>query len=263
MSCCKLVSVHDGQVRGSIQIIRQIPTYIKLPPDVPITSSKNSGLNKWHRALLLLSEGHGLEFPNIQLLADALSEGLKCPVIAPDQFRGKAWPLVKPADWDDKKEIERFQTTHHPATVEPILDQILDWIEQPTSANGFGGVTHLGAIGYCFGGRYVIRLLAAGKIKVGVLNHPSFFTIDEVRSLAQRRPEGAIVGASIVRPVWAPLAIFAAEEDDIFSEAKRRATEDALKHIGATWWCATFSHTKHGFRYVPTRIGPGFFSNWP
>ena len=59
-----------------------------------------------------------------------------------------------------------------------------------------------------------------------------------------------LLGGDAAREVWSPLAIFAAEEDDIFPETKRRETEDVLKEVGATWSCTTFSGTEHGFRYV-------------
>lgn len=145
--------------------------------------------------------------------------------------------------------MEKLKRRHHPGTVDPILRTILDWIDTPTSESGFGGVESLGGTGYCFGGRYVIRLLAKGEIGAGVVNHPSFFTIDEVKSLERMRPGDVDVRAE-GRQALSPLAIFAAEEDDIFPEGKRRETEDALKGIGATWLCTTFSQTEHGFRYV-------------
>jgi len=204
---------------------------------------------------LLLSEVHGIHLPNVQLLVDTFAGELRCPVIAPNLFGADPFPIDKPEGWDDEKELEDFQVRHHPGTVDPILESTIDWISQPVSSGGFGDVKSLGAVGYCFGGRYVIRLLASGKIDAGVLNHPSFFTIDEVKSLAQRRLAGRegkepIAAGARASPCFSPIAIFAAEEDDIFPESKRRATEDVLKQIGVTWWCSTFGQTEHGFRYV-------------
>lgn len=266
MSCCTIDSLHTGTPRGTVTPIREILTYLTFPPDTNIdtpTSRQPPGLPKWERAILLLSENHGIELPNIQLLADALSQDLNCPVIAPNLYGDTPYPLLKPEGWDGDKELADFQVRHHPGTVDPIIRTILDWIDAPTSDSGFGGVEYLGGIGYCFGGRYVIRLLADGEIEAGVLNHPSFFTIEEVKSLEKMRP-GNINVAEVGRSAWSPLAIFAAEEDDIFPETKRRETEDVLKSIGATWLCTTFSQTEHGFRYVVHPIGvyPRFPFSW-
>lgn len=102
-----------------------------------------------------------------------------------------------------------------------------------------------------------------GGIGVGVGNHPSFFTIDEVNTidevkvLERMRPADVDVGAE-GRKVWSPLAIFAAEQDDIFPEMKRRETEDVLKGTGATWSCTTFSQTEHAFRYVVGGLVDGY-----
>jgi dienelactone hydrolase len=248
MSCCKIDSIHTGHPRGTIQTINNISTYITFPPGTTTPPASDSSTTtptpKYDRALLVLPEVHGLVLPNVLLLADIFARELGCPVIAPNLFGTDPSPVAKPDGWDDEKELEAFQTRHHPGTVDPILDAIIEWVRRPVSSGGFGGVKSLGGVGYCFGGRYVIRLLAAGKIDAGAVNHPSFFTIEEVRSLAQR-PAGAMAGSC-----YSPLAIFAAEEDDIFPESKRRATEDVLKEIGAAWWCSTFGGTEHGFRYV-------------
>ncbi|KLJ07657.1 hypothetical protein EMPG_16883 [Blastomyces silverae] len=264
MSCCKIDTLHSGPVRGAIQIIRNIPTYITFPPGHASRSDGNTQDNdtthpaKWPKALLLLPEGHGIKLPNIQLLADTLSANLSCPAILPDLFGAHAFPITKPPNWDADAALEQFLAHNHPGTVNPILDEILHWIDQPVTQGGFGGVERLGGVGYCFGGRYVIRLLAQGRIKVGVVNHPSFFTMDEVRELAvnsdnceerggSHGSDTAAPGDARLRPVFSPLAIFAAEEDDILPEEKRRETEDVLKQTGATWSCRTFAQTGHGF----------------
>jgi dienelactone hydrolase len=253
MACCKVDSIHSGQVHGTIKIVQGISTYITLPPG--IASFENCKTHAWNRAIVFLTEVHGIDLTNTQLLADKLSVDMRCPVIAPDLFRGSPFPVEKPDGWNDELELERYQTQHHPVTVDPILHTIIEWLRQPTSTGGFGDVANIGAIGYCFGGRYVIRLLGSGGIKAGVVNHPSFFTMEEVEALGPREPKH-----DSARAVQSPLAIFAAEEDDIFPETKRRRMEDVLKRIGATWWCSTFSQTKHGFRYVVQLDALGYVS---
>lgn len=46
------------------------------------------------------------------------------------------------------------------------------------------GPSKIGATGYCFGGRYVFRLLGDGKVDVGVSAHPSSTTIEEITAAA-------------------------------------------------------------------------------
>ncbi|KFY92191.1 hypothetical protein V498_05123 [Pseudogymnoascus sp. VKM F-4517 (FW-2822)] len=169
----------------------------------------------------------------------------------PDQFRQDPFPMEKPPGWDEDAAMTRLVTDHHPGTVDPILETVLNWMQRPMdhAEGGLGGVQRVGAIGYCFGGRYVIRLLAEGKIEAGVVNHPSFFTLDEVSALGRPvgdKSEEAEADGEKAR-VWKPLAIFAAETDDILSEEKRRATEDRLKEGGVTWMCTTYAGTLHGF----------------
>jgi hypothetical protein len=58
-----------------------------------------------------------------------------------------------------------------------------------------------------------MRLMGAGVISAGVVNHLSFYTMDEVGLLGEGQR----------------LTIFAAEKDDILPTEKRRETEDVLK----------------------------------
>ena len=118
------------------------------------------------------------------------------------------YPLLKPDGWDGDKELDEFKIRHHPGTIDPILDAILGWIDEPEAegegggeGGGFGGVEYLGGIGYCYGGRYIIRLLAEGRLEVGVVNHPSFFTIEEVKGLEKVKPVHVAGGGCCERGV--------------------------------------------------------------
>ena len=88
--------------------------------------------------------------------------------------------------------------------------------------------------GYCFGARFIIRLLAQRSLSAAVINHPSFHTSDELNAL---------------NDTTGPLAFYAAETDEIFTEARRREMEDSLKANGARWMGTVFSGVEHGFRY--------------
>lgn len=89
----------------------------------------------------------------------------------------------------------------------------------------------IGAVGYCFGGKYVMRYLRSGadKIDVGYTAHPSFVTADELMA------------------VTAPLAISAAESDYIFTTEKRHETESILKASGVAYQINLYAAVQHGF----------------
>lgn len=102
------------------------------------------------------------------------------------------------------------------------------------------GVKKLGAVGYCFGGKYVARFLGDvgssnnAMVDAGYTAHPSFMEEDELK---------AIKG---------PLSIADAETDAIFPEEKRHASEKILKELSQgsqsiAYQLTLFSHVTHGF----------------
>jgi dienelactone hydrolase len=88
----------------------------------------------------------------------------------------------------------------------------------------------IGAVGYCFGGKYVVRHLQpdADKIDCGYIAHPSYVSTEELR---------AIKG---------PLSIAAAETDSIFPSEKRHESEAILKDIGLPYQVNLYSGVAHG-----------------
>lgn len=159
-------------------------------------------------------------------------------------------PLVRPAHIPDlDTELKLFCEEHNPETTGMDLQRVLKFI----AGGGEGrweNVKRLALVGYCYGGRYVVRMLAGFdgasgypqlRIDVGAIYHPSFFTIDEIRALVvySQKERGKATRA---------LAIFSAETDEIFPESKRRETEDVLKRGGAVEYISVlYSGTEHGF----------------
>src|SRR6201996_6225026 len=136
MACCKIDSLHTGVTKGSVQIINSIEAYITIPNESAVASNPpitGTALpsKKWPRALLFLPEAHGIVLPNSKLLADKFASALNCPVIAPNLFGADPMPVIKPEGWEDEGELAAFQVRHHPGTVEPILEAVLEWIQRP------------------------------------------------------------------------------------------------------------------------------------
>jgi dienelactone hydrolase len=254
--------IWEGTSSGKIITIEGIETYITHPRinNEEIRSSDSVGQKETRRVILFLTEGHSIYFVNAQLLADSFASCLNCDVIMPDQFEGAErvpagqlphFPKGKSdvprhvaeeressreAAFDPppynrgqpltKEEFETWKQTHLPPVTDPLLAKVVQYIYQ-----SYGDDVSIGGVGYCFGGRYVMRLMGSGVIDVGVVNHPSFFTLEEVGKLGAGKR----------------LAIFAAETDDILPSEKRRATEDVLTKKGVTWMSTVFSGTEHGF----------------
>ncbi|KUJ06802.1 uncharacterized protein LY89DRAFT_602432 [Mollisia scopiformis] len=229
-------AIWEGTPSGEVIEISGIETYIAKPPAL----KGSSPTLKVDKVILFLTEGHGIYLPNAQLLADSFASHLNCDIIMPDEFAGQARlpkniePSLYPhkvIPWTEDKndpnyDLRGLAVPHEPEVTDPILEKIVSWIHE-----SYGQGVKIGGVGYCFGGRYVMRLMGAGVIDVGVVNHPSFFNMDEVGKLGRGKR----------------LAIFAAERDDILPAEERRGTEDVLTRTGVTWTSTVFSGTEHGF----------------
>jgi len=250
--CCDPSSpspIWAGKPTGKIITVHGIETYFA-QPSTRETDPRTQEPTDQKRVILHLTEGHSMYFINAQLLADSFAQHLKCDVIMPDLFAGKervpkgqlpSFPSGKVVIQPDgqgtppppyflseftPQKLETWEKTFQPHVTDPIIAKIVQHIHST-----YGADVKIGGVGYCFGGRYVMRLMGSGVLDVGVVNHPSFFTMDEVGKLGNGQR----------------LAMFAAETDDILPADKRRATEDVLMKGGVTWMSTVFSGTAHGF----------------
>jgi dienelactone hydrolase len=144
--------------------------------------------------------------------------------VAPDLFAGD------PAPGD--LNVPGFNTTEflarHNATVtDPIIASTIAYLR--THYN----VSRIAAPGYCFGGRYSFRFLAAdsgnGGIDVGYAAHPSLLEASEIE---------AITG---------PVSVAAADGDNIFNAEARAQAEAVLMDVGQPYQVSLYSQTQHGF----------------
>lgn len=87
----------------------------------------------------------------------------------------------------------------------------------------------IGAVGYCFGAKYVVRFLKPGKIDVGYCAHPSFVDDEELQA------------------IQGPFAISAAETDSIFPTEKRHKSEEILKDTKQPYQINLYAGVEHGF----------------
>ncbi|KAJ5476763.1 hypothetical protein N7475_002492 [Penicillium sp. IBT 31633x] len=208
-ACCASGFKHEGTPTGETKNIDGVETYIAYPKD-----NKNP-----EKAIVFMTDIFGL-FPNAKLLADEYANNGYLTVI-PDLFQGDQ---ISVDDMDSGNvDFPAWLPKHQPANVEPPLESTIKYVRETF------GVKKLGAVGYCFGGKYVVRYLQPGKIDVGFTAHPSFVTHEEL---------GAIKG---------PLSIAAAETDSIFTTQLRHESEDTLIKAGQPWNINLFSGVSHGF----------------
>ena len=250
--CCNAAApsvIWEGTSTGKIISIDGIETYIARVTDKDDSATPVSASGDHKRVILFLTEGHSIYFVNAQLLADSFASHLGCDVIMPDQFGARERvPVGHVPHFPDGKnaisevafdqppyhgerplkleDLEAWKRPYEPPVTDQILAKIVQYIHQV-----YGETVRIGGVGYCFGGRYVMRLMGSGVIDVGIVNHPSFFTSEEVEKIGSGKR----------------LAIYAAETDDILPAEKRRAIEDVLTKTGAIWVSTVFSGTEHGF----------------
>jgi dienelactone hydrolase len=95
----------------------------------------------------------------------------------PDLFSNDPAPLDAFSGTSDF-DIGRWFQTHGPETVQPVVEKV------KSSLLGELGVKKLGAVGYCFGGKYVVEGLAeGGYVDAGFIAHPSAIERDELRAI--------------------------------------------------------------------------------
>jgi len=212
--CCTIGVTHEGQAKGEIKNIGKTATYFAYP------ESKDTS-----NAILILTDVIGHEYINAQLIADQFAAN-GYYVVMPDLFEGDPVPLNRPEGFDIFAWLTKSGPSggHTKEVVDPIIETVIKDMKENQ------GVKKIGAVGYCFGGKYVARFQAKGRgVDVGYVAHPSFVDAEEVK---------AITG---------PFSIAAAETDQIFPAEKRRETEDLLKEMTIPYQISLYSDVEHGF----------------
>jgi dienelactone hydrolase len=185
------------------------PQCCENPPTLnPVSGSghveKLGGLNAYvsgspdsKLCVILISDVFGYEAPNLRSLADKVAAS-GFYVVVPDYFYGDPF---------DPSNQER---------------PILVWIKDHGADKGFEdtkpvlealkskGVTAIGAAGMCWGAKVVVELSKQELIQAAALLHPSFVTVDDIKS-------GKV-----------PIAILGAEIDNMSPPALLKQFEEIL-----------------------------------
>ncbi|KAJ4037731.1 hypothetical protein NW761_006187 [Fusarium oxysporum] len=173
-------------------------------------------------AVLFLPDIMGI-WQNSRLLADEFAARGYLTLLL-DTYNGDPIP-VNPGKVDIPTWLSGGSTGDNPhdeAAVDPIVRDAVKVLKEEY------GVRKLGAVGYCFGAKYVIRHFTSG-IDAGFIAHPSSVSPDDLAAI-----EG-------------PLSIAAAELDHIFPAKKRHDAEKILQMAGKQYQLTLYSRVGHGF----------------
>ncbi|KAK9459660.1 dienelactone hydrolase [Lipomyces oligophaga] len=206
--CCLKGYQHHGAPEGEIVEYSDIDIYVAKPAGGEPT-----------KAIIYLADIFGMPFINHKIISDNFAkEGFL--TVLPNLFGDDPAPFPRPPDFD----FPKWRSVHNIEYTEPLIEKAFAYTKDK-----FPSVTKFFSVGYCFGGKYVVRLLGEGKLNAGFIAHPSFVTEEELRIIK------------------GPLSIAAAETDELMPEEKRHLTERVLKEVKATYLLTLYSSVEHGF----------------
>jgi dienelactone hydrolase len=113
------------------------------------------------------------------------------------------------------------------------------------------GVKKIGAVGYCFGGRYVLRFLATGKgLDAGFAAHPSMVTTEDIEGVA--RPVSFALAGEFCADFRSTsgfgfVLMACAETDQAFTPERRAEAEGILQKNKVIHESHLYGGTVHGF----------------
>lgn len=117
-------------------------------------------------AILFLPDVIGI-WQNSKLLADQFAAN-GYYTLMPDLFNGDPIPLNRPANFDFQKWIAHGSDGKRPHTTKDV-DLIVETAIKDLKSQGY---TKIGAVGYCFGAKSVLRFLNGKGVDVGYCAHP-------------------------------------------------------------------------------------------
>ncbi|KAI5075336.1 hypothetical protein GOP47_0009412 [Adiantum capillus-veneris] len=133
-------------------------------------------------AVILVSDVFGFESPLLRKLADKIASSLGYLVVVPDYFN------KDPFSASARVPVEEWKKTHEPMDFVEGTISIVETLKNK-------GIFSTGAVGFCWGAKVVVELAKRDYLKVAVLCHPSFASVDDFKD------------------VKTPIAILAAETD--------------------------------------------------
>ncbi|GAP85138.2 putative dienelactone hydrolase [Rosellinia necatrix] len=201
------VIAHSGDSVGKEVIHNDVTLYVTGEPS--------------DKAVLYLTDIFGIQLLENRLLADSFGRA-GYVVVAPDLFNGT--PSTLDLDVMTPAQREVFLAAATPEETDALIAVAVDYLRDVL------GVSKIAVTGYCFGGRYAFRWLAADRgLAAGFAAHPSNLLDAEIT---------AIQGAA---------GVAAAETDGMMSPERRAQIETLLQTTSQAYSVSLYSGTSHGF----------------
>ncbi|KAI0658277.1 alpha/beta-hydrolase [Cubamyces menziesii] len=228
--CCTRTVPHSGVARGTVEVIAGLATYVARP---------GGEGGKGGKVILYFADVFGPLYINSKLAMDYwAAHGYL--VLGVDYFEGDSAAHHRgEAGWDVDEWVVPFRTSA--ARITP------PWIEAVREAYGAcARIPHIASgCRYCFGGPFVLDLLATDWVTAGAIAHPAFLDEGHFRRLKSEH------GLRIPPVTGSPHRVSTAEDDFTFPSAARRRAEDIMVEQKATYYIQIFSGAVHGFATRP------------
>ncbi|KAK1856061.1 short-chain dehydrogenase reductase sdr [Colletotrichum chrysophilum] len=213
--CCLKGTIHEGEARGSWEVIADVETYVSKPP-----TDKANG-----HVVLYFPDVWGM-FVNGLLVMDAFAD-VGYLVMGLDYFRGDpVWKHRKDRNDTSNPDFDyEAWKTKHTTFADVAVPKWVDAVKQRygTETTGFA------CVGYCFGAPYVCDELAKNTVTVGAFAHPAFLKEHHFLNLEK------------------PLFMSCSEVDHTFDVPSRRRALDILQSEKKIYHYQLFSGVEHGF----------------
>lgn len=216
---CVSGTTMGGEPRGTMEKIGPYPTYITHPSSGAPTDAS--------RAILYAYDAFGLGLNNNKILPDVLADKTGMTVYVPDIFEGDCVPsdaMRMPTTAKETREqgyvakflsmlqiLPRLPWAYRNYPYAKRLATVGAWADALKTERG---VQRLGGVGYCYGGKIVARMDAAGKLSAAVYCHPSFMKKDDFEE------------------AQSPSLFLCAEEDMVFGPALTKTAEEVFERRG-------------------------------
>ncbi|KAK7737941.1 hypothetical protein SLS53_006319 [Cytospora paraplurivora] len=250
---------------GELRKLNDIDVYVSKPAEYPHAPA---------RLLLLLTGGTGLKSSNNQIQADKFAqEGFL--VVMPDLFEGDVAPnsttieeqpsssfldafKTKAVEGVKSFMIDMWLARHTDEKVTPILHKVLEGAnDEFADAVSHGGGIY--AVGYCFGGKYILHLASERKLHTGNrLFGGAQKSADEETGPREKGPyikAGALAHATLVtrddfEGIKAPVSLVCVDNDPLFPDDVRKAGEEYLSKSDVEHEVQVYPGVPHGFAVV-------------
>ncbi|KAI0472558.1 dienelactone hydrolase [Xylariaceae sp. FL0804] len=255
--------------KGEVRKLGGVDVYLSKPESYPSNPSK---------LLLLLTSGTGLKSNNNQIQADKFAEE-GYVVVMPDLFEGEPAPTtstipdseiqsaslletfkLKAAETAKSFMIDMWLARHTEDKVMPILEKVLSACEgEFADAVGNGGGIY--AVGYCFGGRYVLLLAkehTSSQAGWSGAKKPADEEAGEGQGPSKKGPyikAGALAHATLVSHddfsnLKVPVSLVCVEQDPMFPDSVREAGEDVMSKDNVEHEVQVYPGVPHGFAVI-------------